>query len=126
MESVEIDQSIHLDAEEVAEEILKEMTESGKWEKIRVNLASILNVNRDYEKVKERAQEILSTEQMKQRMKRSTTTEYDIAATIEQQGGLEQYRNALIDLLNPKNTIGREIQQEIYDMVENYVLKLQT
>ena len=59
-------------------------------------------------------------------MKRPTITEYDIAATIEQQGGLEQYRNALIDLLNTDNPTGHEIQQEIYDMVENYVLKLQT
>ncbi|KAK8887894.1 hypothetical protein M9Y10_038953 [Tritrichomonas musculus] len=126
MESVEIDQSIHLDAEEIAEVILKEMIESGKWERIRVNLASILNVNRDYEKVKERAQEMLSTDQMKQRMKRTTITEYDIAATIEQQGGLEQYRNALMNLLNTDNPTGREIQQEIYDMVENYVLKQQT
>ena len=125
MESVEIDQSIHLDAEEIAEVILKEMIESGKWERIRVNLASILNVNRDYEKVKERAQEMLSTDQMKQRMKRTTITEYDIAATIEQQGGLE-YRNALMNLLNTDNPTGREIQQEIYDMVENYVLKQQT
>ena len=126
MESTEIDQSIHLDADEVAEAILKDMIESGKWEKIRVSLASILNVNRDYEKVKERTQEMLSTEQMKQRMRRPTITEYDIAATIEQQGGLEQYRNALMNLLNTDNPTGREIQQEIYDMVENYVLKQQT
>lgn len=125
MESTEIDQSIHLDADEVAEAILKDMIESGKWEKIRVSLASILNVNRDYEKVKERTQEMLSTEQMKQRMRRPTITEYDIAATIEQQGGLEQYRNALIDLLSSENP-GNEIKQEIYDMVENYVLNLQT
>mgnify|MGYP001050080870 CR=1 FL=1 len=126
MEPIEIDQTIHLDPDEVAGIILKDMMESGKWERIRVNLASILNVNRDYEKVKERAQEILSTEQMKQKMKRRTTTEYDIAATIEHQGGLDQYKKALIDLLSIENPTGRELQQEIYDMVENYVLKQQT
>lgn len=126
MNYLENDQSSQITPEEVADVLIKDMMETGRWEKIRVNLASILNVNRDYEKVKERTQEILSSSQMTLRMRQPTTTEYDIAETIEKQGGLEIYRNALFDLLNTDNPNRNEIRDEIYDMVEKYVLSQQS
>ena len=114
-----------INPEELADDLIRQMVDSGEWEQLRVNLAGILNVNHDYERVKERAQEIINTPQIKQWMSKVDTNEIEISKTIEEQGGLEHYKKKLIELLNAENEVGREIHKKIITMVENYVINLQ-
>jgi hypothetical protein len=110
-----------LDAEEIAEAVMRDMIQTGRWEELRIQLASILQVNGDYKAAKIRAQEILSTDQLKIKMRQRDTTESDIAGLIEKNGGLRRYRSALTDLLAPDTPTGSEIQRELNLMVDKYI-----
>ena len=68
-----------INPEELADDLIRQMVDSGEWEQLRVNLAGILNVNHDYERVKERAQEIINTPQIKQWMSKVDTNEIEIS-----------------------------------------------
>lgn len=111
--------------EEVANTLIEEMVQNNRWEELRVNVASILRVSGDYKIAKQRAFEILNTAQFKARMRQPTTTEYDLAATAEKAGVNQKYRTAMLQILNPdyrKNgqSMGYELREEIYQMVEKY------
>jgi hypothetical protein len=107
--------------EVVADAVIQELIQSGRWEEIRINLASTLHINGDYEAVKRRAQDILSTDQLHRLMQQPTCTVHEIAAKVEKAGGLRQYRIGLQNLVAPDTPSGAEIQREISPMVDRYV-----
>lgn len=111
--------------DEVANTLIEEMIQSGRWEDFRVNVASILRVSGDYKIAKQRALEILNTAQFKARMRQLTTTESDLASAAEKAGATQKYRTAMLQALNPdyrKNgqSVGYELRDEIYRMVEKH------
>jgi hypothetical protein len=110
-----------LSPEIVADSVIREMIENGRWEEMRVQLASILKVNGDYKVAKTRAQEILATEQVIRRMKEPKTTHYDIARVVEQGGGIQGYRNALSEILTTDNPTGVDIQKELAALVDHWL-----
>jgi hypothetical protein len=113
--------SCELSPEIVADSVIKEMIENGRWEELRVQLASILKVNGDYRIAKTRAQEILATEQVIRRMKEPKTTEYDVARVVEQGGGIQGYRNALSEVVSTDNPTGVDIQKELTALVDRWL-----
>ena len=107
-------------AEEVAEAIIRRMQENGRWEALRVELASTLRMNNDFKLTENRAQEILATDGLKKLMKQPTTTEYDVAQMVEKAGGLQRYESALIDVLDVKRQIGEELKREVGELVDQH------
>ena len=108
-------------AKEVADNIINEMIKSGRWEQLRVDLASTLGVDNHFKATEARVQEILLTEQLKNQMRQMGTTEQDVAEMVKRAGGLQTYEAALIDALSAKSAIGSKLQKEVYKMVDERV-----
>ena len=108
-------------AKEVADNIINEMIKSGRWEQLRVDLASTLGMDNHFKATEARAQEILSTEQLKSQMRLPGTTEQDVAEMVKRAGGLHSYEAALKEVLNSRAAIGSSLQKEVGRMVDEYV-----
>ena len=109
------------DAAVVAEAIIRKMRENGRWEALRVELASTLSVNNDFKRAGKRAQQILATEQLKKMMKLPTTTVEDVARKVERTDALQEYASALADMLKANLQMGAELQREVSAMVDEYI-----
>ena len=105
---------------EIAEAIIEKMKENGRWEALRVELASTLRVNNDFKYTEKRAQEILATEQLRKMMKLPNTTVYDIAKLVERSGGIQNYASSLRNILDETSQTGLDLQREVSDMVDEY------
>lgn len=108
-------------AKELADVIIDEMIKTGRWEQLRVDLASTLGVDNHFKATEARVQEILLTEQLKNQMRQMGTTEQDVAEMVKRAGGLQTYEAALIDALSAKSAIGSKLQKEVYKMVDERV-----
>jgi hypothetical protein len=108
-------------AEEIAEAIVQDLIQTNRWEELRVQLASILEVNGVYMQAKRRAQQILTIEQLTTKMRQPTTTADEIAAMVEKNGALRVYRSELAALLAPECPTGIEIQKELSMLVDRYL-----
>lgn len=107
-------------SEEVADEIIKEMIKTGKWEQLRIELASTLRVEKHFEETELRVQRILSTnEQLKKIMREPETTEQDVAQMVERLSGIQSYKIALEKALDGQ--IGSSLQREVGEMVDDFI-----
>lgn len=116
--------TIEMDSREeavVADAIIRKMRENGKWEALRVELASTLRVNNDFKRAEKRAQQILATEQLKKMMKLPSTTVEDVARKVERTDAMQEYASTLADMLKPSSQMGADLQREVAVMVDDYI-----
>jgi hypothetical protein len=107
--------------EEIADLVIQELIQTNRWEELRVQLASILEVNGVYAQAKRKAQQILASEQLRTKMRQPMTTADEIATMVEKNGALRVYRNELAQLLTPECPTGEEIQKEIGQLADRYL-----
>ena len=114
----------NLTDEEIADLILSKEIGQAKWEKWRVSLGSILNVDHVYEHTRDTVQRLLNSSQVKEAMRQPDVTEYDIFSLIEKLGALNEYKTSLERLLTKTDSKGGVvIQNEIYHTVEVALLE---
>ena len=112
---------IQLNPDEVANDIIKEMTESGKWDEYSVKLASLLQVKGITNKAEARCQNIIQSRSIKEALKDPKCNEYKIAAMVERADGLLPYKEGLYNLLSKDEPIGKDLYNTIDEEIEKKI-----
>jgi hypothetical protein len=107
--------------EEVARAVIQELTQSGRWEEVRVRLASILEASGAYMQAKRRTQQILNSDQLQTKLRQASATPGAMARMVKKHGGLQGYRTELAQLLTPDSPIGQELQRELGLLIDRYL-----
>ena len=116
-----MNQPIELNPDKVASDIIKEMTESGKWDEYSIKLASLLQVKGITTKAETRCQNIIQSRSMKEALKDPKCNEYIVATKVERADGMLQYKQGLFSLLSKDETIGSDLYHLIDEEIEKII-----